>query len=209
MEFFDRLDMVRRRWNVLDHPFYTRWSDGELSRDELAFYAGEYRHAVVALADLVEAGARACEPELRAELGEHAAEERAHVNLWDDFARAVGAAAPGAYPPLPETTQCAGAWTAGEDTLERLAISYAVEAAQPAISRTKLEGLVRHYGVTDATATGYFALHAERDHEHAAHSRRLVEERAADVDLERLLGRAEAALRGNWGLLDGVEGHPA
>ena len=50
MELFDRLDGARERWNVLRHPFYLRWERGELTRDELAFYAGEYRHVVVALA---------------------------------------------------------------------------------------------------------------------------------------------------------------
>ena len=51
MNLIERIDEARTRWNVLDHPFYLRWERGELSRDDLAFYAGEYRHAVVALAD--------------------------------------------------------------------------------------------------------------------------------------------------------------
>ncbi len=38
------------------------------------------------------------------------------------------------------------AWTAGEDVLEHLAVLYAIEAGQPEISRTKLEGLTEHYG---------------------------------------------------------------
>src|ERR671926_11695 len=50
MELSARIDEARQRWDVLKHPFYERWERGELGRDELAFYAGEYRHAVVALA---------------------------------------------------------------------------------------------------------------------------------------------------------------
>src|SRR2546421_381461 len=57
MNLIERLDAVRARWNVLDHPFYLRWERGELERSELAFYAGEYRHAVVALADAAAADA--------------------------------------------------------------------------------------------------------------------------------------------------------
>ena len=45
MELIDRLDAARRRWNVLEHPFYRRWECGELRREELTAYAGEYRHA--------------------------------------------------------------------------------------------------------------------------------------------------------------------
>ena len=58
MELIERLDAVRERWNLLEHPFYKRWSCGELSREELAHYAGEYRHAVVALAETATPGAQ-------------------------------------------------------------------------------------------------------------------------------------------------------
>jgi pyrroloquinoline-quinone synthase len=203
VEFFDRLDAARRRWNVLEHPFYLRWSEGELTRRELAFYAGEYRHAVVALADTVGAAASSAGPAQRAELAEHAAEERAHVGLWDGFARAVGAET--GRPPRDETEACVESWTAGRDALEALVAAYAIESGQPAISRTKLDGLTKHYGLEEGLATEYFALHAERDVEHAAHSRALIEERLDGADQERLLELAEGALRGNWTLLDGVE----
>ena len=26
MTFFNDLEVIRERWNVLEHPFYTRWS---------------------------------------------------------------------------------------------------------------------------------------------------------------------------------------
>ena len=51
ISFFDRVDEIRSRWDVLRHPFYERWTRGDLSRGELAFYAGQYRHAVIAVAD--------------------------------------------------------------------------------------------------------------------------------------------------------------
>src|SRR3954451_22236820 len=94
---FAQIDAVREAWNVLEHPFYARWSRGELTREELARYAGQYRHAVVALAD----GARRAASAQRDE-------ERAHVALWDEFRAAVGGDA--AAEPLPETAQCASAW---------------------------------------------------------------------------------------------------
>ena len=50
MDLIARLDAVRARRDVLAHPFYQRWSEGELSSSELAFYAGQYAHAVDALA---------------------------------------------------------------------------------------------------------------------------------------------------------------
>jgi pyrroloquinoline quinone (PQQ) biosynthesis protein C len=128
VDFFDRLEDARSRCNVLEHPFYVRWSNGELSGEELSFY----RHAVVALAEAVVPG-------------------------------------------------------------------------QPAISRTKLQGLLGHYGFEEGPATQYFSLHATLDTHHAASSRELIEGRLPGADEERLLEVAEGALRGNWRLLDGVE----
>jgi len=200
---FDRLADVQRSCNVLEHPFYQRWSAGELTREELSWYAGEYRHAVVALAEATAATARAAEPAVRAQIEEHAAEEAAHVDLWDAFAHAVGADLE--QEPAAETAECAAAWTAAGDALEGLVVLYAIESAQPAIARTKLDGLVEHYGLADGPATEYFSLHSERDHDHAAQSRTLIEERLADADEDRLVAVAECALRGNWTLLDGVE----
>src|SRR3954452_1527402 len=97
MDLFDRIESARARWNVLEHSFYRRWSAGELSRHELAVYAGEYRHAVVALADGLEAAD-----------ADHAEEEATHVALWDQFAESVGADA--GREPRPETRACVEAW---------------------------------------------------------------------------------------------------
>jgi len=203
MDFFDRLEPLRKRWNVLDHPFYQRWSEGTLEREELSFYAGEYRHAVVALAEAVDAAARASEPEAEAQLLEHATEEAEHVDLWDRFAEALEADLE--REPRPETAACHSAWTAGRDDLENMVAAFTIESGQPAIATTKLTGLTERYGFEEGPATEYFSQHSERDHEHAAQMRGLIEERLADADLDRLLAVAEGVLRGNWELLDGVE----
>lgn len=204
MDLWTRLEQARSRWNVLDHPFYRRWSQGELSRGELACYSGQYRHAVVALARASERAAQAAEPEVRPQLAEHAAEEAAHVALWDDFTRAVDGD-PQAQAE-PETAACARAW-AGEDRsfLGDLVALYAIESGQPAIADTKRAGLREHYGIDGAKDTAYFDLHAQLDHEHAATGRGLIEERVTPADVDALVAEAEAVLRANWELLDGVE----
>ncbi len=199
-DFWSRLDEVRAANDVLEHPFYVRWTKGELSRDELATYAGEYRHAVVAIADATE---RAAEHDASAELRRHADEERSHVELWDRFADAVGAEAQG--DPSPETAGCVAAWTAGDDVLDHLVALYAIEAAQPAIADVKRDGLTRLYGIEPGSATSYFDVHAELDREHAAEGRELISTRLDGADAGALIDRAEAALRGYWHLLDGVE----
>jgi len=191
MSLIERIDEARARWNVLDHPFYVRWERGELSRTELAFYAGEYRHAVVALADAAATAGDAA----------HAAEEEAHISLWDEFAAALDA--PIDRPPSRRTSECATAWRPG-DALEARAVLYAVESGQPDISRTKLNGLVTHYGFEPhSPSTSYFEVHADLDKKHAAASREILSAVAED-SADRFVKVAETALRANWRLLDSV-----
>jgi len=252
MDILSRLDEARRTTNVLEHPFYERWSAGALNPAELALYAAEYRHAVIALAAASSGAAElAADAPHAPALHRHAAEETSHVALWEEFERALPSPATNtstspdtsalpttavsstgptgeeagtplaetplretrSRPRLPETAACAQAWTAGEDLLEHLAVLYAIEAGQPEISQTKLEGLVEHYGYApDAPATEYFRLHERLDVEHAQQAGGLIQgllaelsEAEAESAAQRMTRRAQGALRGNWLLLDGVE----
>ncbi len=197
---WQRIESSRERWDVLNHPFYQRWSAGELTADELARYSGQYRHAVEAIATMSDSVADAM-PE-REDLRRHAAEERGHLRLWDGFLDEVGGDA--SVESTPETAECARTWTADGDALETLARLYAVESGQPSISRTKREGLLERYGFDDGAGTAYFRIHETRDVEHAAEARELIEELASEDDGDRIVAAAESAFRSNWRLLDGI-----
>lgn len=200
MRVFERIERSRERWNVLRHPFYRRWSDGELTREELSRYSGQYRHAVEAIAQLGAAAADAL-PELP-ELRRHAAEELGHVRLWDGFV-AAAEGSPEAEP-TPETAACVREWTDAGDPLAALVRLYAIESGQPEISRIKRQGLIDRYGFADGPGTAYFRVHEQRDVEHAAEVRELIAERLDGADEDALVAAAEGAMRANWRLLDGV-----
>jgi pyrroloquinoline-quinone synthase len=194
MDLFRRIEEAHERWNVLRHPFYTRWERGELTRGELQTYAGQYRHAVAAVATAARTAASPGDT--------HAAEEAAHVMLWDAWAASLGSD-PAA--PSQETQECVDAWSP-DDALAATAVLYAIESAQPAIAETKLSGLVEHYGYRpDSPALSYFQVHAELDKEHAARAQEILRDRAEPADEDRLVAAAEDALKANWMLLDGVE----
>jgi pyrroloquinoline-quinone synthase len=203
VNFWDRLETIAAQKDVLRHPFYVRWSEGRLTREELATYAGQYRHAVVALAAAASSAARSPEagPDARA-LAAHAVEESDHIALWDQFVGQVGG--DHAAPASPETRACADEWAgdASRPLLQTLTAMYAVESAQPAISQTKLTGLADYYGIASSS---YFEVHRDLDVEHAAQARELIDRRLADADQETLLLTAERALDANWLLLDGVD----
>jgi len=198
---WDRIEESRSRWNVLDHPFYERWSNGDLTLEELGRYSGQYRHAVAAIATMSASAADAA-PE-RAELREHAEEEASHVRLWDGFVGAVGGETDAT--PTSETAECVESWSAGGDLLATLSRLYAIESGQPEISRTKREGLDAFYGIRGGSGTAYFRVHETRDAEHAAEARELIEELAGPGDEDEIVAAAESAMRANWHLLDGVE----
>jgi pyrroloquinoline-quinone synthase len=197
---WDRIEAARSRWNVLEHPFYQRWSAGELSAEELARYSGQYRHAVGAIATTSAYVAH----ELRGcgDLDGHAREEATHVSLWDGFVDAVGGERDAE--PTAETTECVATWTRTDGAVAALARLYAIESGQPEISATKLSGLAEHYGVDEGPATEYFTVHRGRDVEHAAEGRELLEGLLQEGGEDEVVAAAEEAFEANWKLLDGV-----
>jgi pyrroloquinoline-quinone synthase len=200
-DVWQRIEAARARHDVLSHPFYLRWTEGELSADDLARYSGQYRHAVEAIATVSDyvAASLGGDPELAA----HAAEEHDHVALWDGFVNAAGGNPEAA--PTEETSACVEAWTEPDGGLAALARLYAIESGQPQIAVTKLEGLRRHYRIDSAAGTNYFTVHRGRDVEHADRGRELLGELIESQDDEnRVVAAAERAFEANWRLLDGV-----
>ena len=81
---------------------------------------------------------------------------------------------------------------------------YAYETQLPDVSTTKIDGLTRFYGVTDAAGLGFFRVHELADVEHSAVCRDLLD-RLPDADREEALSAAAELSDALLGFLSGVE----
>lgn len=206
------LDRLVRRQHLLQHPFYTAWSKGELPLETLREYARQYYHFEVNFPRYV-AGAysRITSPADRRVLLENLVDEEGrsptHPELWLDFARAIGARSPPSRPARP-TQRLLAAYerhALGGSAPAALGALYAYESQFPAVAAEKSRGLRAHYGIHSKSAHEFFRVHTFADVEHSAAERRLLrsylgEDAKAGRDAEHGLRDSLAAW---WGFLDG------
>jgi pyrroloquinoline-quinone synthase len=197
--------------DLLTHPFYRAWSAGELRTEDLACYAEQYRWQVQALPALLRGASRvSSDPETGAELSRNLDDEEgrtgtAHAQLWEDFARAVGAASHTSL--LPETRSAAEALRGlvAEDEVSALAALWAYEVQTARVAETKEAGL-HCYGIDAPEALRFFRLHGQLDVHHA---RGLLEALARAIgrggSLEQACSAVERSARAQWHFLDGAE----
>ena len=201
--------------SLLKHPFYQAWTMGTLTREDLAVYAQQYYQQESRFPRFVSAVHSGC-PELkvRQELLKNLNEEESgpenHPELWLRFAGSVGASRESVKNAaiLPQTSKCIstfetltdGTWQSG------LAALYAYEAQQPAVAKTKIEGLKARYGLETKDALGFFQVHQEADAWHSEVEKRILQEQASrdpelKAEIKDAVSKACDALNT---LLDGV-----
>lgn len=210
MKLSERLDAIIAERHLLKHPFYQAWTEGRLSLDTLKRYAGQYHAQVSAFPRFVSAVHSRCpEIDARKVLTENLADEEIHgtdhPELWMQFAEGLGANREDVKRevPLPETKAMVddffaianGSWADG------LCALYAYESQVPAVSTSKIEGLEKRYGVTDAKTLAFFKVHQHYDVEHARKVGALIDQHADPATAEAATKKAADAL---WGFLDGM-----
>jgi len=189
------LDQAVTRWNLLDHSFYQRWTQGTLTRDELCDYVKQYGHVVRAVPRWLE--------QVRggdtAQLARHVEEERSHEALWATFGEALGLTSE-AIRTAPANEATARLLARGDKLVEQgqaAAVVWALEAQTPAVAGAKLAGLSAFYGISEDTGGKYFAVHEHLDVEHAAELRVMCKD-GSDA-------AAEEMSKALWDLLSSVE----
>ena len=209
-----QLDELISSRTILNHPFYQAWEQGKLTRDQLSTYAKNYYPHVASFPGYLRAAIDAAsDGSVRAELERNLADELSnpapHNELWLNFAEGLGLDRQdtAARPATPATVQTVATFQrlmhgTSEGALTAL---YAYESQQPEVSRKKLEGLQKFYGVTSTKGLSYFEVHAEKDVEHREGERRALARCLRNgASPDAVLKSAQDALQAYWGLLDGI-----
>jgi pyrroloquinoline-quinone synthase len=214
-DFFDQLEQLIARYDLLRHPFYQAWSRGELTREDLQEYAKDYYHHVESFPRCLAQFSRRLEKsELREvvlanlhdELGSNT--QRAHADFWLDFAEGMGAGRSllNHDPPsqIKDLTSFFRKVVKEGAPEEALAAFYAYESQVPRISREKLRGLTEKYQASDRTCS-YFILHMTADVYHARMWREQLAKRIR-LNAEKSQAALEAAKAAALNLWEGLSG---
>jgi pyrroloquinoline-quinone synthase len=180
---------------LLDHPFYQRWSRGEVTVEELRAYAAQYRHFESALpVHLQSIAETATDAGVRAQALHNLDDERTHLSLFDAFASALGDARHDS--PSPAMSRLLDVYQAarGRSAVEGFAALLAYEAQSPEVAASKAQGL-RDHGILDGDALSFWDLHATIDRDHAAWAIDALADTDAD---DALIGDSIAAAADAW-----------
>ncbi len=213
-KYLDNIDDDIAAKHLLKHPFYLAWTRGELSKEALTDYAGQYYHHVAAFPTYLSAVHAKCDdPATRKELLNNLIDEEAgspnHPELWLKFARGLGVVESDVRQSEKwlETKGLIDAFRSvcrDGSTAEGLAALYAYESQIPAICESKIDGLKKHYGFTDPKHYEYFSVHIEADREHAAAEQKMLREHIGNQNFESVKASVNRVLDALWEMLSGV-----
>jgi pyrroloquinoline-quinone synthase len=190
---------------LLQHPFYRRWQEGNVTREELGDYAAQYRHFERYLPEFLSRlisglpGGEARDM-VAANLADETGDPIAHVELFERFANAVGA------PDGDEAAEPSPAMAALlADYDQLLAVSaeaalagfVAYESQSSGIAAEKAAGLRRDHGL-DEEAVSFWEHHATVDSRHGEWAIGALERCGG----EGLDDNARRAADGWWAFLD-------
>ena len=196
---------------MLNHPFYQRWLAGDLTRDDLRAYAGQYYKFEAAFPGyLCQVMAKLDTAADRRVLLQNLVDEEGgaetHLELFVRFGRALGLTREEleATPVKPSTKVLLDTFaqaTARGSAADGLVTLYAYESQAAEVAASKAASLRQQYRMEPGDATDFWSVHAEADELHGAWERDLLERIITNP--ERVVGLARRASEALWGFLDG------
>ena len=200
-----RIDSEIEKRSLLKHSFYKMWSEGKLTIDHLQGYSKEYFQLVKIVPKFVESISKTTgNSDI---ITSNAREEAEHVELWARFATALGVSMNDliSYGGSEKTNEAVAKLMGLADLTfeEAVAAMYAYEMELPKISRSKIDGLKKLYGMDSEDATKYFEIHEEADVRHAQVWREILQRIPAERH-EAAINAAIKSLQAQNMLLDSV-----
>lgn len=209
----ERIDLEIEKFSLLKHSFYKMWSEGKLSLDNLRGYSKEYFQLVKAVPDfmqnIVSSSSSVLNKATIKDVDQNLREEREHIEPWIRFAHAIGVPRNELINhTAADKTDAAVSDLSYLTTLsleEAAAAMYAYEMQLPKISRSKIDGLQKFYGMENNTdATNYFEIHEEADVRHAQLWRSIIKRTSPEKE-EAVFNAALISLQAQNKLLDSVQ----
>jgi pyrroloquinoline-quinone synthase len=214
--FWQKAEQEIAQYDLLKHPFYQAWTAGELTREDLKFYAEQYFHQVSQFPTYLSAlHSRLPEGQMRRDVLANAYEEEcegvAHSDLWLQFAEGMGSTGSpvDGNSRVPEMSGLVNEFrvlASDAPVAAAFGALFAYESQVPKIATEKRNGLKQHYGADDR-ACSYFTLHEKADVFHSNVWRKIISTLVEQDDrnaAEALNGMSRAA-QALWSALDGIE----
>jgi len=215
MDVLDRIDQMIDERHLLKHPFYTKWAAGTLPIEALQEYARQYYAFESAMPRYLSAlHTRTADKAVRQEILDNLWDEEHgkdnHAELWLRFAEGIGVSRDDVASTTPnEATQALvdmySEVTRDAPVAAGVAALYAYERQVPQVAGSKIDGLKKHYGITDERALKFFVIHGVLDIEHSGNERKMLGELAADNDPEPIEEATTNALEAWWNFLSAVD----
>ena len=205
----ERIDYEIEKHSLLKHVFYQMWSEGKLTINHLQGYSKEYFQLVKVVPKFVENIFNViADPSLKRAVGQNLKEESEHIEPWIMFSTAIGVQRSdlASYKGENETNMAVSTlFQLTERSLEEaVAAMYAYEKELPKISRSKIDGLKKFYGVQSNEATKYLEIHEEVDVRHSEVWKNILKT-IPEEKQERALNAAISSLEAQNKLLDSVQ----
>jgi len=199
--------------NLLKHPYYVKWNEGKLSQAILQNYAKQYYHHVrnfpQCLSALHSQSPSIAERQILLEnLVDEEMGDKNHQQLWLNFCNGLNVSDEQVKDV--KLSEAATHLTDKFSELSRnsykqgLGALFAHEYQYSDISKTKKDGLIKHYGITNDADLEFFTVHSDVDVWHTQQLTDIIDGEAMNDEeayKEMEKGAIEAA-DALWGFLD-------
>src|SRR3954463_4129331 len=215
MDVLDRLGQMIDEGHLPQPPLYPQGGAGSLPIEALQEYARQYYAFESAMPRYLSAlHTRTPDKAVRQQILDNLWDEEHgkdnHAELWLRFAEGIGVSREDVQTATPNEATQALTDMYAEVTSEApvaagVAALYAYERQVPQVAGSKIDGLERHYGITDPRPLTFFKVHGVLDIEHSGAEREMLGELAQDIDDAPIEEATSRALEAWWNFLSAVD----